>query len=105
MLICLGSCTFTMISIHTALDLGADRADPGRIAAQIVVGIGFLGAGSIFRSRDRIMGLTTAALMWVAASIGMAVGVDRFDIAFKATIVALSFMILLSLVHSVLRFF
>jgi putative Mg2+ transporter-C (MgtC) family protein len=111
MLICLGSCTFTLLSIHCAIEFASaanvsiPRADPGRIAAQIVVGIGFLGAGSIFRSRDRIMGLTTAALMWVAAGIGMAVGFDRFDLAFKATIVALSFMIILNLVHQVLRFF
>ena len=104
MLIALGSCAFSIISIHTALDLGSLRSDPGRIAAQIVVGIGFLGAGSIFRSRDRIMGLTTAALMWVTAAIGMAVGFDRFDVAFKTTIVALSFMILLNLLHQLLRY-
>ena len=77
--------------------------DPGRIAANIVVGIGFLGAGSIFRSRDRIKGLTTAALMWLTAAIGMSVGFERFDVAFKATVVALSFMIVLNIIHQLIR--
>ncbi len=100
MLICLGSCTFAIISIHSAE--GVPNAEPSRIAAQIVVGIGFIGAGSIFRSRDRIVGLTTAALMWVAAGIGMAVGFDRLDVAFAATIICLSFMVVLNFVHRII---
>jgi putative Mg2+ transporter-C (MgtC) family protein len=103
MLISLGSCTFAILSIHCGTNMGLLNNDPGRIAANIVVGIGFLGAGSIFRSRDRIMGLTTAALMWLTAGIGMSVGFDRFDVAFKATVVALSFMILLNLIHQVIH--
>jgi putative Mg2+ transporter-C (MgtC) family protein len=99
MLICVGSCTFSLMSYHTAMNYEIVRADPGRIAAQIVVGIGFLGAGTIFRSRERVVGLTTAALMWVCAAIGMAVGFDRFDIAYKATAIVLVFMVVLSYVH------
>jgi len=108
MLICLGSCTFAILSSHVAVFANAGptelygRSDPGRIAAQVVVGIGFLGAGSIFRSRDRIMGLTTAALMWVAASIGMAVGFERTDVALKATIIALLFMVILNGLHALI---
>ena len=102
MLVCLGSCAYSIMSLHTAKDFGVPNAEPSRIAAQIVVGIGFLGAGTIFRSRDRVMGLTTAALMWVAAAIGMAVGFDRYDVAVLANIISLSFMVFLSLVHRVL---
>ena len=102
MLICLGSCTFTLISIHSAQ--GVPNAEPSRIAAQIVVGIGFLGAGSIFKSRDRIMGLTTAALMWVAAAIGMSVGFERIDVAFSATVICLAFMVLLNFLHKLIGY-
>ncbi|MFN3649048.1 MAG: MgtC/SapB family protein [Armatimonadota bacterium] len=70
-LVCMGSTLFTYASLLTA---GADGpADPGRIAAQIVSGIGFLGAGTIFRSDTGVRGLTTAAGLWVVAAIGMGV--------------------------------
>ncbi|MGH2677187.1 MAG: MgtC/SapB family protein, partial [Actinomycetota bacterium] len=77
MLVALGSCLFTLIS---AYGFGAFQGDPGvpydptRIAAQIVTGIGFLGAGAIIRSGMSVRGLTTAASLWVVAAIGMAVG-------------------------------
>ena len=101
-LICLGSCTFTMLSA----DVGHSRTmtDPGRIAAQIVVGIGFLGAGTIFRSRRGVSGLTTAALMWVTAAIGMAVGFGQIGMAVSATIIALTITILLTIVHKVIGY-
>jgi putative Mg2+ transporter-C (MgtC) family protein len=69
-LVSLGAAVFTMMSIVMA----GDRADPGRIAAQIVTGIGFLGAGAILRSPLGVVGMTTAATIWVAAAIGMVVG-------------------------------
>jgi putative Mg2+ transporter-C (MgtC) family protein len=68
-LICLGATLFTMMSPRFAA-----IGDPGRIAAGIVSGIGFLGAGVILRDRGRIMGLTTAATIWMTAAIGMAIG-------------------------------
>lgn len=102
MLICLGSCTFALVSLQSAE--GHSHADPGRIAAQIVSGIGFLGAGAIFRSRDRIVGITTAALMWTTAAIGVAIGFDRIDIAIKAAIIALSFMVVLSYLHEFISY-
>lgn len=84
-LICLGSTLFTIISVHMA---GA-RADPGRVAAQIVTGVGFLGAGAIMRDGGRVYGLTTAATIWMVASLGMAVGAGMFLTAAIATVLAL----------------
>jgi putative Mg2+ transporter-C (MgtC) family protein len=68
MLICVGSCLFTILSIT----IGKDSSD--RIASNIVTGIGFLGAGVIFKSGNNINGLTTAASVWVVAALGMTVG-------------------------------
>lgn len=67
-LVCLGAALITLVS----RDLAGTRFDPGRIAAQIVSGIGFLGAGTIFRQGSFVRGLTTAASLWVVAGIGMA---------------------------------
>ncbi|PKL42968.1 MAG: hypothetical protein CVV39_08765 [Planctomycetes bacterium HGW-Planctomycetes-1] len=82
-LICLGACIFTVISTSIS------GSEPGRIAAQIVTGIGFLGAGAIIHSGIGIQGLTTAAVIWVAASIGMACGIKMYSLAIAATILAL----------------
>jgi putative Mg2+ transporter-C (MgtC) family protein len=69
-LVSIGAAVFTMVSML----LAGDRSDPGRIAAQVVTGIGFLGAGAILRSPLGVVGMTTAATIWVAAAIGMVVG-------------------------------
>lgn len=95
-LISLGSCLFGMLSIRIAEH---GHGDPSRIAAQIVVGIGFLGAGTIFRSRRGVSGLTTAALMWVTAAIGLSVGVDEIELAGAATLYALIIAVSLSISH------
>lgn len=73
MLICVGSCLLMIISIELARS-AARTADPGRIAAQVVTGIGFLGAGTIIRSRFHIVGLTTAATIWTLSALGLAIG-------------------------------
>jgi len=73
MLICVGSCLIMIISIEIART-AVQTSDPGRIAAQVVTGIGFLGAGTIIRSRFHIVGLTTAATIWALSAIGLAVG-------------------------------
>lgn len=73
MLICVGSCLIMILSIEIART-AARIADPGRIAAQVVTGIGFLGAGTIIRSRFHIVGLTTAATIWVLSALGLAIG-------------------------------
>jgi len=88
-LICLGSCIFTIIS--TSLS----GSDPGRIAAQIVTGIGFLGAGAIIHSGIGIQGLTTAAGIWVVASIGMACGSRMYFLAIVAALLTLTVLLLL----------
>lgn len=98
-LISLGSCAFSIISVDSAI--GIPHAEPSRIAAQIVTGVGFLGAGTIFRSANRVVGLTTSALMWVTASIGMAVGFQRVDVAVTATFLAVIATVGLRAVHRV----
>lgn len=100
-LISMGSCIFAILSLETVTSFGV--GDPGRIAAQIVPGIGFLGAGTIFRSKYGVSGFTTAALMWVTAGIGMAVGLRRVDLAVSATIIAIFLTLSLRLVHQVVR--
>ena len=83
-LICLGSTLVTQVSIE--MSKGYVGADPGRIAAQIVTGVGFLGAGTITHEKGSIRGLTTAATIWSVAGIGMAVGSCFYWEAVIATI-------------------
>lgn len=87
MLVCVGSALFTILSIHAFP--GDPPRDTARVAAQIVTGIGFLGAGTVWRSRDHVSGLTTAAGLWVAAAIGMAVGAGLGLLSLAATILVL----------------
>jgi putative Mg2+ transporter-C (MgtC) family protein len=78
-LIAVGAAVFTVLSVEMAAGL---NADPARIAAQIITGVGFLGAGAIMRTdRGAIHGLTTAATVWVNASLGMAAGAGRYRLA------------------------
>ncbi|GGC78108.1 membrane protein [Tersicoccus solisilvae] len=91
-LVGLGSCAFTLVSGwgFTAV-LGSDvNLDPSRIAAQIVSGIGFLGAGVIFKGRNVVRGLTTAASIWVAAAVGMACGAGMLSLAALLTLLHLA---------------
>ena len=100
MLICLGAALVTEVSYIVAFnghtEWGATTsADPGRIAAQIVSGIGFLGAGTILHNRGTVQGLTTAATLWVVAAIGMAVGARAYLAAIVGTsLVMLALMVL-----------
>ncbi len=73
MLICVGSCLIMILSIEVAR-MAPTTSDPGRIAAQVVTGIGFLGAGTIIRSRFHVVGLTTAATIWALSALGLAIG-------------------------------
>ena len=86
MFICFGSAMFTILSDKLAANFGGDHT---RIAAQIIPGIGFIGAGSILHSRGSVLGLTTAATLFVAASVGMAAGGGLYVTAIFATIVIL----------------
>ncbi len=83
-LIAVGSALFTIMSASMA-----QGADPGRIAAQIVTGIGFLGGGAIMRNRDTVHGMTTAATIWVNAAVGMSVGAGQYAMAAAATALTL----------------
>lgn len=79
MAISIGSCTFSLISWHVS------ATDPARIAAQVVTGIGFLGAGVILQVRGRIAGLTTAATLWATAAVGMACAFGMYVLAALTT--------------------
>lgn len=100
-LIALGSCLFAILSLETFQEWHI--GDPSRIAAQIIPGIGFLGAGTIFRGKFGVSGFTTAALMWVTAGIGMSVGFNRTDLATSATVIAIILTLSLRIVHGLLR--
>jgi putative Mg2+ transporter-C (MgtC) family protein len=81
MLVGVGACLFTILSAKAF-----DAADTSRVAANIVVGIGFLGAGVIYKSGGRVHDLTTAASIWITAAVGMAVGVGAWFLAIAATV-------------------
>jgi putative Mg2+ transporter-C (MgtC) family protein len=84
MLVSAGSACFTVASIYGFGELGTVR-DPARLAAQIVTGIGFLGAGAIFRTGSTVRGLTTASSIWITASIGIVAGLGMFTLAVFTT--------------------
>ena len=104
-LVCLGSTVFTLVSISTMLDgmtVSADlpmsvvmNRDPARIAAQVVTGIGFIGGGAVLRHGATVKGLTTAASLWMMASIGMLCGVGHYYLAVVATL--FSFLVLFTI--------
>ena len=94
LLVSLGSALFTIVSaygFHAFLASGQSvvRADPSRIAAQIVTGIGFLGAGAIIRQGLSVRGLTTAATLWVVAAIGLATGAGYYSAAVVTTVLVI----------------
>jgi len=86
LVVCVGSALFTLVSAYA---FTGPRVDPTRISAQIVSGIGFLGAGAIIRQGLSVRGLTTAATLWLVAAIGMAAGAGYYDAAIIATFGAL----------------
>lgn len=83
MLVCIGSTLITLTSLEMFPN------DPARVAAGIVTGIGFLGAGTIFRDKNNVRGLTTAASIWAVAGVGLALGTGAYFIAVAATIAML----------------
>ena len=93
MLICLGAALFTVISTETVRAFGA--GDPARIAAQIIPGIGFIGAGVVIRDRGTILGVTSAATIFMVASIGMAAGSGLIVTSIFATLLLLACLVVL----------
>jgi putative Mg2+ transporter-C (MgtC) family protein len=89
-MVSLGSCLFTLLGIY-----GFANTDPSRVAAQIVTGIGFLGAGTIFLRKDFVRGLTTAATIWATAAIGMAAATAQYFAAFLTTLLVLIVLMVL----------
>lgn len=99
-LISAGACMFTALGIGPVV---GQATDPTRIAAQIVTGVGFIGAGAILRQGNDIHGLTTAASIWVAAALGMAVGFGFYAVAIFTTFVVIVTLVALRPVER--RFF
>lgn len=95
-LVSIGSVLFTILSLYGFSDVAGKSYDPGRIAGQIVVGIGFIGAGLIFFKDNKLQGLTTATGIWVTAAIGMAVGLGLYATAIFVTILTAVVMGLLT---------
>lgn len=99
-LVCLGACIFTLISIYgfptfaesdnVIVDNSTGIRDTGRVAAQVVSGIGFIGAGAVLRNGPMIIGLTTAATLWISAAIGMTCGVGMYDVAVITTLASVA---------------
>jgi putative Mg2+ transporter-C (MgtC) family protein len=89
MLICVGAMLYTAISILMASsqDQIGVSGDPTRISAQIVSGIGFLGGGAILQSKENVMGLTTAATIWLVAAIGVWIGMGQLEVAMSVSVV------------------
>lgn len=100
-LMCLGSCLIMILSIETAKGAGFP-ADPGRIAAQVVTGVGFIGAGMILRQRTSVTGLTSAATIWFVAALGLVIGSGDYIVA--ATSAVLTILTLTALLRVERRF-
>jgi len=84
-LICIGSVLYTKLS----MTMGGPTSDPTRVAAQIVTGVGFIGAGTILHARGAVVGLTSAATIWVVAAIGVALGAGHYPEALGATLLVI----------------
>lgn len=93
-LIAMGATLAMLLSIYVPQEyLGLKNGDPGRIAAQVISGIGFLGAGAIIQMKGSVKGLTTAAGIWMVATLGMAVGVGMYLVSIIATILILFILV------------
>ena len=102
-LVSLGSCLIMLTSLYV-FDIYKDKApmDPARIAAGVITGIGFLGAGTIIREKQGVRGLTTAASLWVVAGIGLAMGCGFYSASIFTTILALIVLFFLRYVEDII---
>jgi putative Mg2+ transporter-C (MgtC) family protein len=98
-LIGLGAAVFTI----SGMTLATDASDPTRIAAQIVTGIGFLGAGTILHNRDGVHGLTTAAIVWVNAALGVAAGGGQYRLAIAGGAITLAVLLVLGPIEAAIE--
>lgn len=95
MLVSVGAALFTIVSYQMAIIDVKHNSDVTRIASNIVTGIGFLGAGIIFRGNVNVHGLTTAATVWTSAAIGMSAGMGNYTLAIETTVISLVILMLL----------
>ena len=104
-LLALGSCLIMLTSLYV-FDIYKDitKLDPARIAAGVITGIGFLGAGTIIRDNEGIRGLTTAASLWVVSGIGLAVGCGFCNAAIYSTVLTLIVLFVLRYVEDIMFF-
>jgi len=93
MMISVSSCLFTILSIEAFPVIDQGTRDTARVAAQVVVGVGFLGAGTMLQAKNKVRGLTTAATIWLVAAIGMAVGAGAYVLTIFTSAVALAILI------------
>lgn len=95
-LICMGATLAMLVSIYICQQyVGLKNGDPGRIAAQVITGVGFLGAGAIIQMKGSVRGLTTAAGIWMVSTIGLAVGVGLYMLSAVATLLILFILVML----------
>ncbi|MCM1293329.1 MAG: MgtC/SapB family protein [Bacteroides sp.] len=103
-LISMGATLAMVLSIYVPQEyLGLKNGDPGRIAAQVITGIGFLGAGAIIQSKGLVRGLTTAAGIWMVATIGLAVGVGMYWVSIIATALIIFILMILEQIEHRIR--
>lgn len=95
-LIAVGSTLFTIVSTKIS-------SDAGRIAANIVTGIGFIGAGIIFRENNRVVGITTAAIVWVTAALGMGIGAGFYEVSLATFVISGSSLVVLAPIQRFIR--
>lgn len=95
MLVCVGSALLAIISVQLAA--GRSTADPARLVAQVVSGIGFLGAGVILKNGNRVVGVTTAATIWITAAVGIALGTGYYGLAILT-------VVMIMLINPIARF-
>ena len=88
-LVCLGSCVFTIVAFYLYQSLGWQNIDLVRVIQAVAVGIGFIGAGTVFKSQKGIEGLTTAAGLWITAAIGIAIGAGLYALALFSALLSL----------------
>jgi len=100
-LICLGATLYTTISLINLTGMSGGPVDPNRVGAQIVSGIGFLGAGAILQGRGGVVGMTTAATIWVVAAIGFTIGIGY---PLTATLFSLTVLCVLKLINPIYNF-
>ncbi|MFD2116439.1 MgtC/SapB family protein [Paenibacillus yanchengensis] len=104
-LVCIGSTCIMLLSVYGFAQFANEsnvRIDPARLAAQVITGIGFLGAGAIMRTGSMISGLTTAASIWVVAAIGLCIGAGFMYVAGLATVLVVIILFVLNKIESVM---